>query len=290
MAFNQPARQSLVPRLVPPDVLLNALSLNTSGVNIMRVLGASLAGVLLIFFNYGEVYLINVIVFVFVIWTTSKIKVDEGALETEGRKPQEKALWSDLIDGFRYVSRNPALLYLVGLGLLLFILGMPYQQVFIPLLAIDVLHIGRSGAGWMLALTGVGALVGSLTIASIRQLRRRGPLLMGFLLSLGASLVLLAQSRWFPLSILALIIIGASTAAYMASSNSLLLEQSSREYHGRVMSLMSLDRGLVSIGSVIAGALAEGLGPQLGLTILSLVCLAFTVLIFVTVRPLRQIS
>jgi MFS transporter, DHA1 family, staphyloferrin A biosynthesis exporter len=292
MAFNQPSRQSLVPRLVPPEMLLNALSLNTAAMNIMRILGASLAGLLLIFFDYGQVYLLNAVIFIGVIWTTVKIKTSENIPSKTGEKTTriKRTLLSDFVDGFRYVSGNPVLLYLVGLGLLLFIFALPYQQVFIPLLALDVLAVGRSGAGWLLAFSGVGALIGSLVIASLRQLSRRGLLLMSLLLLLGFSLVMLAQSRWFFLSALALVVAGGVSSAYFALSNSLLLEQSPMEYHGRVMSLMSLDRGLVSIGAAVAGFLAEALGPQPGLTILAGICVVFTVLMFLAFRPLRNIS
>jgi MFS family permease len=278
MAFNQPARQAIVPRLVPPEMLLNALSLNTAAMNIMRVFGASLAGVLLIFFDYGQIFLLNALIFVFVIWTTYKIKLPENV--PENTPQHQTTLFSDFADGFHYIFRNPVLLYLVALALVIFIFGLPYQQVFIPLLALDVLEIGRSGAGWLLAFSGVGALIGSLTIASIRQLNRRGLILMGLLVCLGASLALLAQSHWFPLSAFALVIAGGTGTAFLALSTSLLLEKSPPAYHGRVMSLMSLDRGLVSIGAILAGALAEGLGPQSGLTILAAICVACTVMMF----------
>ena len=284
MAFNQPARQSMVPRLVPPETLLNALSLNTAAMNIMRIFGASLAGVLLIFFDYGEVFSLNAIIFIFVIWTTYKIKLTETSTE------KRTSLAADFAEGFRYVFRNPVLLYIVILALLIFIFGLPYQQVFIPLLALDVLEIGRSGAGWLLAFTGIGALIGSLTVASLRQVSRRGMILMGMLILLSAALVLLAQSRWFALSAVAAIFAGGAGTAFLAFTTSLLLEKSPPAFHGRVVSLMSLDRGLVSIGAIIAGALAEGMGPQWGLTVLAGACIAFTILMFLFLRPLRKIS
>ena len=199
------------------------------------------------------------------------------------------SLFQDFGEGFRYVFKTRRLLYLVGMALLLFILGQPYQQVFIPLIALDVLEVGRSGAGWMLALTGVGALAGSLVIASRKSLHHRGIMMMGFLVVFGLALVGLAQSRWIPLSAVALILAGAMTTTYNALNTSLLLEQSPAEFHGRVMSLMSLDRGLVSVGAVISGFLAEGLGPQMGLTVIATACIGFTILIFLFVPVLRKL-
>jgi predicted MFS family arabinose efflux permease len=272
--------------------MLNAISLNTVAMNIMRVLGAGLAGLLLIFFNYGQIYLLNAVIFIGVIWTTLKIKTDENTLKPSIEKASRNktSLLSDFTDGFRYISHKSTLFCLVGLGLLLFVFGLPYQQVYIPLIALDVLDIGRSGAGWMLAFSGAGALAGSLIVASMRQLHKRGLLLMVLLMLLSASLILLAQSRWFSLSALALIMAGGAGTAYLTLSTALLLEQSSMEYHGRVMSLMSLDRGLVSIGAVLAGGLADALGPQWGLTVLAVTCISFTILTFLVVRPLRTIN
>jgi MFS family permease len=295
MAFNQPARQSLVPRLVPAEILLNALALNSAAMNVMRVLGASLAGVLLIFLDYGQIYLLNAIVFVGVIWATAKIKVlqdvPSGECPIDRRVSKKRhSLLEDFAEGFRYITSNRRVLYLVGMALLLFIIAQPYQQVFVPLIALNVLNIGPAGAGWMLALTGVGALIGSLGMASLRHLRRRGLVLMGFLVIFGLALVLLSQSRWFFLSAIALILAGGMTTTYNSLNTSLLLEQSPQEFHGRVMSLMSLDRGLVSVGAILAGGLAQALGPQFGLTIIAGTCVGLTVLVFLLIPALRKIQ
>jgi predicted MFS family arabinose efflux permease len=279
---------------VPPDTLLNALSLNTTAMNITRVAGASLAGVLLVFFDFGQVYLLNAILFVGVIWTTTRLRVWRGTTTGDVGGPavrvrERRSFFADFGEGFRYIFSNRKVLYLVGMALVLFILGQPYQQVFVPLIAIDVLNIGRSGFGWMVAITGVGALIGSLIIASLRSLHHRGLIMMGFLVIFGLALVLLAQSRWIPLSVLALLAAGGMMTTYNALNTSLLLENSPPEFHGRVMSLMSLDRGLVSVGAIIAGALAEGLGPQMGLTVVALALVGATVVLFLSVPALRRI-
>lgn len=295
MAFNQPARQSMIPRLVPPDALLNAIALNTMAINIMRILGVSLAGVLLIFLDYGQVYLMNAMLFIFVVWTTAKIALPASAPPTglsAANPPARRtpSIMHDLWEGFRYMQANHRVLYLVLLALVIFVVGLPYQQVFVPLLAIHVLRIGRSGAGWMLAGIGVGALIGSLAMASIRQLPRRGLIMMALIVVFGLALLLLALSRSVCLSVLALVIAGCMTTAYNSLNIALLLEQSSAEFHGRVMSLMSLDRGFVSVGAVISGGLAETFGPQFGLAIVALACIAITVQIYFLIPALRKIN
>jgi len=294
MAFNQPARQSMIPCLVPAEILLNAIALNTAAMNTMRVLGAGLAGGLLVFLDFGAIYLLNAIIFVFVIWMTTKIQLTENP-PAPGSKDiceitQKTSILHDLLEGFRYIADNRVVLYLVGMALVLFLIGLPYQQVFIPLLALDVLKIGRSGAGWMLALTGIGALMGSLVMASVRQLPRRGLILMGFIVIFGAALALLSQSRLLVLSAAALIIAGGVATTYNSLNMSLLLEQSPRQFHGRVLSLMSLDRGFVSLGAVMAGALAETLGPQAGLLVLGLSCIGVIFFLFFFLPALRKIN
>ncbi|MHB8791591.1 MAG: MFS transporter [Desulfobulbaceae bacterium] len=294
MAFNQPTRQSLIPRIVPAEIMLNAISLNTAAMNLMRILGAGLAGILLIFLDYGQVYLLNAVISLYVIWTTTKIAMTQhspaAGVTEEPAAAAKTSILHDLLEGFRYMAANRVVFYLAGMALVLFVIGMPYQQVFIPLLALEVLQVGRSGAGWMLALIGIGSLIASLTMASVRNLHRRGLILMGFLVVFGLALLLLSQSRSFFLSAVALILAGCMTTAYHSLNVSLLLEQTTMKFQGRVLSLMSLDRGFVSVGAVISGALAETLGPQFGLAIISLACIVVTLLIYFFVPTLRKIN
>jgi len=131
--------------------------------------------------------------------TTIQIKVLRILLQLNIR--QKGILFEDLTEGFRFIKSNRQVLYLAGMALIILVLGHPYQQVSVPLLALDVLNIGRSGAGWMLALIGIGALIGSLTLASIERLRRRGLVLMAFIVIFGLALILLSQSTCSPICV-----------------------------------------------------------------------------------------
>ena len=283
-SFLQPTRQSLIPMLVPREGLLNAVALNSAAANVMRVVGAGVAGLLLIAFDYGEVYLLDALIYAGIIVTTFKIKIPKEG----GERRVRGSVIKDLMEGLGYVRKNRTALYLVATALILFVFGQPYQQVYIPLLAVDVLDVGRSWVGVMLALTGVGAFTGSIIVASRSQVAHRGLLMLVGLIVFSLALILLAQSRWLPLSIVGLIIAGGMSTTYLSLNNSLLLEKTPPELHGRVMSLLSLDRGLISLGSTMGGALAQFVGPQWGLTIMGGICLVLSLLALVGMRAVRS--
>lgn len=284
MAFNQPARQSLIPKLVPKEALLNAVALNTTGLNTMRVLGPSVAGVLLLS-GIGPVYLLNGALVAGVMATTLAMRVPY-----ERRAPGAETSWlADLRESFAFVGRHPAVLSVVGPALILFVFGFPYQSVFVPLFAKKVLDLGDSGVGALVACTGAGAVIGSLVMASQHDLRRRGVLLLAFLALFSGGLLVFSRSSALAVSVLSLMAAASMSTSYMALTNSLLLELSPPELHGRVMSLMSLDRGLVPLGATIAGALASTLGPQDGLMVMALVCLGLTALTAAGAPALRRL-
>jgi predicted MFS family arabinose efflux permease len=266
--------------------LLNAVALNNAAMNIMRVAGAGLAGLLLIVLDFGEVYLLNALIYLGVIWTTLRMTVPDDDTASKA----QVSLLSDLLDGFRYLRSNRSVLSLVGMAVVLFALGQPYQQVFVPLIAVEVLAIGRSGVGLMLAVTGVGALVGSLFVAAKSTIAKRSLVMLGALAVFSVALIVLAESRWAALSIGALFVAGSMTVTYMALNSSLLLETAPPEYHGRVMSLMSLDRGVMPIGAILGGALAHSFGTQTGLALMGALCLLLTGLLLLFVPALRTME
>lgn len=287
MAFNQPARQSLIPRLVPPESLSNAVALNSAAMNVMRIGGASLAGLILIFLDLGDLYLIQAFLYVWVMTWTYQIsfrsKVDAGRPKT--------GMLTDLGEGFSAVRRDKAILYILGLSLILFVWGFPYQSVFVPLIALEVLDIGRSGAGALVSLTGVGALLGSLTVATYGdRATRRGALMLGQIIVYSCALLVFANASVLLIAVPALILTGAMQTSFMSVNNAFVLGRTPPELQGRIMSLFSLDRGLIPLGATIAGALAAGLGPQLGLTVMAAICLSSTLLAALLFPTLRRLQ
>jgi MFS family permease len=281
MAFNQPVRQSLIPATVPPEDLMNAVGLNSAALSFMRIGGGSLAGLLLIPFSVGGVYLVNAGIYVFVTFTTWMMHLPK---EDRSGRPRQ-GIFADLKDGFSYVAGNRELALVTGLALILFVFGFPYQQVFVPLLAKEVLDMGNSGVGFLAGATGVGAFVGSLVVAWKSGVARPGIQLMINMLIFGGALVAISLQETIVLTALLLALAGSMTVTYMAFTNGILLENSTPEMHGRVMSLLSLDRGLIPVGAIVAGLLASGLGVRQGLFLMGATILVLSGLVLLVAAP-----
>ncbi len=280
LAFNQPARQTMIPRLVPPDVLLNAVALNTTAMNFMRIGGGAIAGLLLITLSIGGVYLLNGIIYIGVIITTQMIRLPKDEPRTH-----KHSLVGDLGEGFAYVKTNRAVGGLVLLALILYVFGMPYQQVFVPLVAFRIFDLDRAWVGWMLSFTGLGAITGSLFVASRTEYRRPGLALAINLVVFGGALLVIGVSRWLPLTLIALAVAGSMTVSFMALTNTLLLSATPPELQGRVLSLLSLDRGIIPAGALLAGLLAEHLGVGAGIVVMALILLSLSGVAIVFLIP-----
>ncbi len=288
MAFNQPVRQSLIPMTVPKEDLLNAVALNSTALSFMRIGGGSLAGVLLIPFSVGTVYLLTAAIYVLVTITTAMMRFEGGAAR---KKKSEGGIFGDLKEGFVYVRGNPTLLMVTGLALVLFIFGFPYQQVFVPLLAKDTLDMGESGVGFLAGATGVGAFAGSLFVAWKSGIKRPGLQLMINMLIFGGALVAVSLQQTILGTAVLLAVAGSMTVTYMAFTNGILLEYSKPEMHGRVMSLLSLDRGLIPIGAIIGGTLASTIGIRPGLfTLGATIVVLSAILLAIAGRKLAGIT
>jgi hypothetical protein len=261
MAFNQPVRQSLIPMLVPKEALLNAVALNSTSVSFMRIGGSTLAGILLLGLDAGGLYLVCTGIYAFVMYTTYRMRVAGGT--PVAKRKENTSLFADLGEGFAYLGQNRGLALIVSLALILFVFGFPYQQIFVPLLAKETLEMGDSGVGWLTTAIGVGAVAGSLVVASRESVARPAfQMLTNLFIFSGALLGIalvngLVDSRPVALVVTAVLlaVAGSMTVTFMSFTNSLLLANSDPEMHGRVMSLLSLDRGLIPLGAILAGVL-----------------------------------
>jgi len=171
-----------------------------------------------------------------------------------------------LAEGLNYIRRSPVLVALLLMAVVPIMFGMPYQML-MPVFAEDVLDVGARGLGFLMAAVGLGALAGSLVVASLGDFRHKGLLLLGSALLFGVTLILFTQSANFYLSLLILLCVGVVNTAYLSVNNTLLQTNVEGQVRGRVMSIYVMTFGLNGVGVLLVGELAEHLDVSLGVTI-----------------------
>jgi MFS family permease len=285
-AFNQPARVSLIPRMVPREYTTNAIALTSAAFNIMRAGGPAIAALVLAFLTFGDLYVLQSLVYVWVIWSTSRI----GTSTSEPRRHQTSML-AELIEGLSAVKHDRVVFYILAMSLAVFVFGMPFQGVFIPLIAKRELGLSTAETGLLISVVGIGALAGALVIATIGDnVRRRGYWMIGMIGVFCSALLVFANAHTLVLIVPALLLTGAMQTCFMSMNNAFVLSRTPQELHGRVLSLFHLDRGLVPAGAALGGFLAGALDPAMAQTIMAAICLGFTVLLAAAFPALRNIS
>jgi MFS family permease len=261
-AFNMPVRQSVVPNLVPRSALMNAMALNSAGFNLTRVVGPSLAGLLIAAVGIAGNFYLQALAYVGVasmVWMMH--------IPPRTTAPQEVSVRQHLAEGARFVWRHPTLRMQMALALVPVVIGLPYISL-MPIFAKDVLHVGPGGFGLLMAAPGLGAVLGTLSIASVRDVRRKGLLLFGSLIALGATLTVFSQSRSFLLSLVLLVLIGAFQMTYMTTNQTVVQLTTPDELRGRVMGIYMLNQGLLPFGSLLAGILADAWSAPLAVALM----------------------
>ena len=255
-AVNQPARQSLISELVPDEDLPNAVALNSATVNLTRVIGPAIGGGLIATIGIAGAFYLNAFSFFAVLYSLY-------LMEFPAWKPlgKHRSMVRDLSDAYQYLRHEAGLRTLVILALLPMVLGQPYQTM-LTVFSKDVFQAGSTGLGLMTSTAALGAVFGALVVASMRQSKSFHKQMMAGLIMFGGMLVVfvLMPSIWFALPVLFLV--GFSNQTYQTSNNTLIQINVAPEYRGRILSLLFLRRGLLPLGTVLAGALAAWFGPQ----------------------------
>ena len=289
-AMDQPARQSMIPSIVSPRHLTNAVALNSASMNTMRIVGASVAGLLVAFVGFGLTFLVAAIVFLGAVLFTYLLDVPTHA--RSGKRNVGNA-FSSFREGLRFGWATPSIRWVIILALVYFMFGMSYMQVFAPLFAKDVLEIGERGFGFMMSLTGLGGVIGGLTLASLNPRKHRGYAIMGVMATFGTMLILFSLSTFLGivgLSLAMVIFIGMFQTPFNSLTNSLLLDSAPVDMRGRVMALISLDRSVITIGATLAGFTAHALGVQFAQLIFAGVVLGGVFVALTAVPAFRRIQ
>ena len=284
--FGNPVRQSLIPQLVPPYYLMNAIALSSAGFNVSRAVGPAIAGLLIATVGTASNFFIQAVLYVVVVAMLAQIRLTEQG-DDRGTASGE-SLFGKLVEGVRYATRERLVLLLLALTLVPSLLLIPYTAM-VPVFAEDVFDVGPTGLGYLYSATGAGALVGTLIVASLGNIQWKGHLLVVSALAWGASVALWALTPWFLVSLLGIFMVGVAQMTYLTTNNTIIMTIVPNEFRGRVMSLWMLDFGLVPIGTVAAGFLTEWIGAPKGLAIMAVIGFVFMAVMFVSFPLLRRI-
>lgn len=283
-AFDMPARQAFVVEMVEArEDLPNAIALNSSLVNAARLVGPSVAGLLIAAVGEGYCFLLDGFSYMAVIASLF-------AMSMVPWTPRAHAsIRSELREGWRYVLGFRPIWAILLLLSLVSLVGMPYTAL-MPIFAGSILHGGAHTFGFLMGASGVGALIGAVSLAARRSVLGLGRLVALMAAGFGASLVVFAASRVLWLSLLVLVVTGFSFMQQMASSNTILQTITEDEKRGRVMSFYAMAfQGVAPFGSLIAGALAARIGAPHTLMLGGSICVAGAALFAWQLPVLRKL-
>lgn len=263
-AIDMPTRQSFAVEMVGRDDIGNAVALNSAVFNGARVIGPAIAGLTIGATGVETAFLINGLSFLAVI--VAYLRMHEGSLQSPPRlaRPESMAgVRNHLRAGIDYVMATPLVLMPIIVIGLVSTFGMNFS-VIIPALAKDVLHVGATGYGFLMAATGVGSFAAAIVIAFGRRSR---PLLIGAGAALlGAAEIVVAVSGSYALSLVAMFLAGLGAISMAATANTSIQLTVPDALRGRVMSVYTtVFAGSTPIGGLMAGALASSLGVPFAL-------------------------
>jgi MFS family permease len=255
-AFDMPIRQSFVVEMIERrEDLGNAIALNSSLVNGARLVGPSIAGMLIATLGEGICFLLNGISFLAVIVALLAMR-----MKPHRREKQNLDILRELKEGFSYAFGFVPIRSLLLLLGLVSLMGMPYM-VLMPIFAGKILHGGPRAFGFLLGASGLGALVGAIYLASRRSVLGLGRIIAIASGGFGIGLIVFSLSRVFWLSLLSMLLTGFGMMVQMASSNTVLQTIVEEDKRGRVMSFYTMAiMGMVPFGNLLGGGLAALIG------------------------------
>ena len=281
MAFDMPARQSFVIEMTSREDLMNAISLNSSAFNCARIIGPSFAGLLMAHISITSCFLFDAL---------SYIPVIAGLLLMRLAKKENEIASSggaigQVLEGFRYVWGHSRVLTILSLFTVVGVFGWSYS-VLLPAFAQDILHLGPNGYGLLMGGSGVGALLAALTVASAGHILPTRTMALGGVWVFSVALVLFAYTRNIYLGVLLLALVGFGLVLYFSTSNTVLQSIVPDEMRGRVMGIWALIfGGMIPLGSLEAGLMADWLGTPATMAIGALIC---ALAAFVTLDVIRR--
>ena len=282
MGLMMPSRQAIIRDLVGRQQLMNAISLNTLGMNSLRLVAPATAGFLIEFTGFEGVYYAMTAAYVVATAFTLFLPLT-GTMTLKG-----SGALAYLGDGLSYIRRETTIMLILLVTLFAVVLSMPYMML-LPIFTDDILEVGAGGMGVLVSFSGLGAITGSLILASLPN-KKRGAMLIASGILMGFALVVFSFSEMWHVSLIAMVFIGAGQTGRMALGGTLIQYYSDPSYRGRVTSFMMMEFGLSNFAVFIAAILADIVGVQWTVGGMALLLIVMSIGAFVLIPRVRRLD
>ena len=260
--FHHPARAAIIADIVPATHLTNAIGLGSMVFNVARSLGPALAGALITVFGSGGAYAAQAGFFILATyWTFRLSDVGRSAASAHGPAGRHESLRRSIVEGWRFSWQNETVRAALLIATLAALFIVPFTTL-LPVFARDILGVGASGQGLLLTAMGIGALGSAVMIAGFGERLARGKIMLGGVALYGVGTAVFGASPWFHFSMLLMIVIGFANVCSHALVQTVLQTFSPPEFRGRTIALFHMSQVVMTVGSMIIGALAALLGAQ----------------------------
>jgi len=252
-AFDGPARQSLVPNLVPAQDLPNAFSLTSIAAQTGAIAGPALSGLVIAYWGQAATYLINAVSYLAVLWAL----VMMGKVAQQAAPAQRSVVSLTAIrEGIQFIRNHPIILSTMIMDF--FATFFSSANTLMPIFARDVLHVGAVEYGWLSAAQSIGAMTAALIISQIDEIRRQGPIFLGAVVAFGLATIAFGMSRTVAMAMVGLIFIGASDSVSTIIRNTIRQLQTPDYIRGRMTSVNQIFfMGGPQLGEIEAGIVAQ---------------------------------
>jgi MFS family permease len=307
MALVMPSRQAFLPEVVGLRRLMNAIPLQSAGMNLMQIMAPTLGGFMIDWIGPGSVYTFMAamyamsVIMLFRVKSLSPEEQEEARAGTAaegannrgpratGRPQRRGGTLAELKGGFSYLFKDHTVLSILAFAFLGSVLGMPIRMLLAGYVA-DVFDDSGTTLGLLQMGMGMGALLGALGLASLRMTHRRGLLLAGSSALMGIAMLGFGSTEMKLLAWIGLFVIGIGSAGRQAMSQVLVQEYVQDEYRGRVMSIFMMQFSLMSVGTFVVSLYMEAVGPEFAIQSLGIVLLSSVILYLLLVPRFRRLA
>jgi len=286
-AIGMPSRASLVSNLVSSNDMSSGVALFTTIFSAGQMVGPGVAGFLID--SYGMVTPFITATSILILAILLLLKLEPIVVVGQVKGEKGSSILESILEGLDYVRKHGILFGLIFMGAAATVFALPYQTL-LPVFARDVLEVGASGLGWLGAMTGAGAIVGSITVASLDNTKFMKVLMLVGSIALGCLIVLFAISTDYLLSRVILFCLGFSFQIFM-TSNFTFVQLIAPEYiRGRVLSIRMIAFGLSPIGMILLGTSTEFFGPVIATAITGAMSVVLLASIIIFIPSLRHVD